>query len=621
MAKNNMDDAVVQKFLGRGHTHINNSQPPKQTSMLAYVPNVPNVKDPEINGAKSGAFDDATRPGKTVLGAVSPNTRKRRGDEGPELVHDPKKGCVGVIGLAAVGTGGGDHRNGNEKEKERVREKERQKKEKDKERMRMEKERERKEKEKEREALEKLEKQREKNEDGESPHTARLSQVLQRLLILERIDKNSGETNRKVDDLAEGIKRTDVKVEHIEERVEVVEEKAEVLEEKVQTMEEKVQMMGEKVDNSSSRVDKIDTRAEQQAIEMREMAKQINQLTSGHRPNKWVEFQNLRSEAHSRGCSLVIEGITDEDGETRQKMADKIYSFWDAELGVDDVGIDYAQREGRFRQQSKRPITVYFYSMNDRNLILRGRQTLIKNRRPFFIKENWPKKLNDLHSVMRKVKQVVTKREGPEKVYIREFTLLYCGVAYHALDLEALPRDYRPSMMWSPRNAQVCVFFTKNCPLSNHYQCFFEVDDITFNCVEQFLAYKRAEMADDLDQAAAALRAWDPPEHKGILGKFHGHMTDATWVEARPKLLENALWAKFSQVEVLGDFLVDTGIRKLGEASTSSTDWSIGLHVFDSKAMNHSNWVGGNLLGITLEKVRERLSIQRNENLENQMEY
>ena len=65
--------------------------------------------------------------------------------------------------------------------------------------------------------------------------------------------------------------------------------------------------------------------------------------------------------------------------------------------------------------------------------------------------------------------------------------------------------------------------------------------------------------------------------------------------------------AKFSQNEVLRTKLLETGDRRMVEASPLDKIWGIGLAANDPLAYAPENWRGLNLLGAALETVRDQI--------------
>lgn len=90
---------------------------------------------------------------------------------------------------------------------------------------------------------------------------------------------------------------------------------------------------------------------------------------------------------------------------------------------------------------------------------------------------------------------------------------------------------------------------------------------------------------------------------KGILNELRDDNTDK-WEEILEEVVTDGLTAKFSQNPELAQFLVDTFLKALGEASLNKR-WGIGLPLNNPEALDPSKWVeGGNLLGRKLTQVR-----------------
>jgi len=64
--------------------------------------------------------------------------------------------------------------------------------------------------------------------------------------------------------------------------------------------------------------------------------------------------------------------------------------------------------------------------------------------------------------------------------------------------------------------------------------------------------------------------------------------------------------AKYEQNASLRDFLLETGTRRIGEASQSKT-WGIGIKLHQANQLNISKWTGANDFGHILQEIRESL--------------
>lgn len=84
-------------------------------------------------------------------------------------------------------------------------------------------------------------------------------------------------------------------------------------------------------------------------------------------------------------------------------------------------------------------------------------------------------------------------------------------------DLEKLPSDLWPSFISTPGNVKVVVFFGRDSRFSNLYSSSFKVADISYNTVEQYLAYNGATLAGREDLGNRAMSSADQLEAKRAL--------------------------------------------------------------------------------------------------------
>lgn len=189
---------------------------------------------------------------------------------------------------------------------------------------------------------------------------------------------------------------------------------------------------------------------------------------------------------------------------------------------------------------------------------------------------------------------------------IRDFRLYINDKSYGVEDLEKLPKDLRPSSTSTPGNTKVVIFFGRESRFSNHHYSKFSLQGVNYSSIEQYLADKRATLADRQDLKEKAFASDDPREAKRVLNALHGDTSDEEWATQRRDILFDGLMAKFQQNQDLKDYLISTEQRTLGEASRNKT-WGIGLTLSDTGRLDPRNWSGENLLGTTLMEVRERL--------------
>ena len=109
------------------------------------------------------------------------------------------------------------------------------------------------------------------------------------------------------------------------------------------------------------------------------------------------------------------------------------------------------------------------------------------------------------------------------------------------------------------------------------------------------------------DTAFSAILATKDPREQKRLGR-HVHLFDPElWRSECEHIALHGNLAKFSQNEEMRLALIQTGDRRLAEASPHDTLWGIGLSARDPRASSPDFWCGQNLLGQALENAREIL--------------
>lgn len=222
------------------------------------------------------------------------------------------------------------------------------------------------------------------------------------------------------------------------------------------------------------------------------------------------------------------------------------------------------------------------------------------------IQADLPRKLRDDIYILYRVLHAASGMEEFKSATIRDYALVLHGKRYTAANLELLPPPIRPSSLAVRESDEALVFFSRACFLSNHFPSRFTVNGITFNHMEQFLAFKKAELSKQEDVIQRSLLASDPAEAKSILNLLHKDCAHE-WEEVRHEVVIIGLRAKFGQNKHLADLLRDTRQLTLGEASKDPS-WGIGFTLEDHEVLNVQRWnTQGNLLGRALMQIRTEL--------------
>jgi ribA/ribD-fused uncharacterized protein len=150
--------------------------------------------------------------------------------------------------------------------------------------------------------------------------------------------------------------------------------------------------------------------------------------------------------------------------------------------------------------------------------------------------------------------------------------------------------------------------FFWNGPFSQWYSSKFVKDGLEFNCCEQYMMYRKAELFDDYEMRSKIMKTNNPKDQKAF-GRLVKNFDEKLWNYVAQDIVYAGNYAKFSQNPRLLKALLETGDKILVEASPYDRIWGIGLSELDAKKTSPENWKGLNLLGIVLTKVRDDLKI------------
>jgi ribA/ribD-fused uncharacterized protein len=149
------------------------------------------------------------------------------------------------------------------------------------------------------------------------------------------------------------------------------------------------------------------------------------------------------------------------------------------------------------------------------------------------------------------------------------------------------------------------TFFWKS-KLSQWQRSPFVLGGVAFTHAEQGMMYSKALLFGDREAAAAILAA-DHPRDQQAIGRTVRNFDPTTWWLFREGIVFAANLARFRQNADQRELLFATRGTTLVEASPEDRVWGIGLAADDPRAQHRSQWLGLNLLGEALTRVREVL--------------
>ena len=129
-------------------------------------------------------------------------------------------------------------------------------------------------------------------------------------------------------------------------------------------------------------------------------------------------------------------------------------------------------------------------------------------------------------------------------------------------------------------------------------------EQLTFNCAEQYMMFKKAAIFNDYDSVQKIMQTRYPIEQKKF-GRLVKGFDENRWNNVKMDIVFNGNLLKFSQNKDLEDLLLSTTGTTLVEASPIDKIWGIGLDESTARITLVSKWAGENLLGITLTDVRD----------------
>ena len=131
-------------------------------------------------------------------------------------------------------------------------------------------------------------------------------------------------------------------------------------------------------------------------------------------------------------------------------------------------------------------------------------------------------------------------------------------------------------------------------------------DIVSIKCAEASIMLCKARYFCDKEVWGKILKTTNPSAIKK-LGNQVSNFNEEEWKKIRAQVAYASVHTKFATFTQLKEQLLSTGNRRIAEAAPQDLIWGIGLSAQDERALDRSYWRGENLLGKTLELVRQVL--------------
>ena len=143
--------------------------------------------------------------------------------------------------------------------------------------------------------------------------------------------------------------------------------------------------------------------------------------------------------------------------------------------------------------------------------------------------------------------------------------------------------------------------------LSNFYTSHFtDANNIKYNCSEQYFMANKCLLFDESNRILYynIMKTTLPYTIKKY-GRQVANFDKSIWDKEKYEIMKTGIRYKFSQNIKLKKKLIQTGNKKLYEASKYDKIWGIGMTQQEAKEIEEANFPGENLLGKALMEIRQ----------------
>ena len=323
-----------------------------------------------------------------------------------------------------------------------------------------------------------------------------------------------------------------------------------------------------------------------------------------------LETKQDKLEVTMKKKNVVFEGVEEVNGE-REDIHKTIKDLL-GDMGItNNVEYDAVYRVGQKQGDRPRPILISFMRQDAKEFVFSKRANL-KNSDRF--SRVWV--VDDVTPSMRRFKSVVREvakeaRSSGAKCTSTPFSVTIEDKKYTEANLQDLPRAFSLETVKMKRFGDALCYHSKHAPFSNLYLAHVPIGNHDYLSTEQAYFHIMATQHDMPDLAAKILWSRDPYDIMSLGNQIE---TNEEWDKKAGEVLYQCMLAKFRANKKLRAQLLSTGDMELVEA-TFNKKWGAGA-TLNSRQMKKHEWLGKNLQGIFLMKIRKQLrdeTVSRNE--------
>lgn len=141
-------------------------------------------------------------------------------------------------------------------------------------------------------------------------------------------------------------------------------------------------------------------------------------------------------------------------------------------------------------------------------------------------------------------------------------------------------------------------------PLSQWFKCKIIDGNLVFNCTEQMMMYRKAELFRDEESMNLIMEEKFPKKQK-LLGRQVKGFDSRLWHKEAQNIVYRNNLLKFSQNYELKDILLSAGDLIFVEASPYDKVWGIGRNIDYPYLGDKNKWLGTNWLGSILTEIKQ----------------